>query len=268
MKTRVSYIKLIIFSLLLTFLISGCTAGTPKDENTSAAQQPKQNLFAYVGAGLKEPVSEIVQLYEQKTGVKVEISFNNSGVLFNQLETSKKGDIYMPGGMPYLEKAKQNGYIDEMVGPIAIHTPVIITPKGNPAQINKVQDLAKPGVKIIMPDKEATALGKSAYKTFNKLGITKDVDKNVLTTVETAPKVATTLLMGQGNAGITEYSNYTKDKEKLDLVEIDPAVNEVEEIPCASLTFSNQKEQAKDFLKFMKEEGPAIFAKHGFKVKA
>ena len=266
MRVKVS-IKLIFLALLLTLLISGC-ANAPETEKTSTPQEAKQNLFAYVGAGLKEPVSEIAQLYEQQTGVKVEISFNNSGVLYSQLETTRKGDIYMPGGMPYLEKAKQNGYIDEMAGPIAIHTPVIITPKGNPVQITKVQDLTKSRVKIIMPDQEATALGKSAFKTFNKLGITEDVEKNVLTTVETAPKVATILLMGQGNAGITEYSNYTKDKEKLDLIEIDPAVNEVEEIPCASLTFSNQKEQAKDFLKFMKEEGPAVFAKHGFKIKA
>ena len=74
--------------------------------------------------------------------------------------------------------------------------------------------------------------------------------------------------MGQGNAGITEYSDYTKNKDKLDLIEIDPAVNVVEEIPCTLLSFSNQKKQAKDFLKFMIEEGPAVFAKHGFKVKA
>ena len=267
MRVNFSSLKLLILALLLTFLISGC-ASTPKTEKASAPQEAKQNLFAYVGAGLKEPVSEIAQLYEQKTGVKVELTFNNSGVLFNQLDTMKKGDIYMPGGMDPINKAKQKGYIEEMVGPIAIHTPVIITPKGNPAHITKVQDLTKPGVELIMPDKIATPLGKSAFKTFDKLGISKEVEKNVLTFVETAPKVTTTLTMGQGNAGITEYSDYTKNKEKLDLIEIDPAVNVVEEIPCTLLSFSNQKKEAKDFLKFMKEEGPAVFAKHGFKVKA
>lgn len=271
MKALFSF-KSISFCILIIFLLTGCGNKTVTEKDTvdksvdSQDTKAKQNLFAYVGAGLKEPVSELVQLYEKKTGVKVELTFNNSGALLNQLETMKKGDIYMPGGMPYINKAKQKGYLEQIAGPIAIHTPVIITPKGNPGKIGKVQDLANPGVKLVMPEKEATALGIAAFKTFDKLGIAKQVEKNVITYVETAPKVVTTLTMGQGNAGITEYSNYSKLKDKLDLVEIDPAVNQVEEIPCALLKFSTQKEQAQDFLKFMKEEGPNIFAKHGFKV--
>ncbi|AEG60290.1 molybdate ABC transporter substrate-binding protein [Desulforamulus ruminis] len=273
MKRLFSLAKFILLGTVFIFLLSGCGnnpesktagSGTPAD---SQDNKVKPSLFAYVGAGLKEPVSEIVQLYEEKTGVKVELTFNNSGALLNQLETSNKGDIYMPGGMPYVETAKQKGYIEEMVGPIAIHTPVIVAPKGNPAQITKTQDLTKAGVKLVMPEKEATALGKAAFQTFDKLGISEQIEKNVLTYVETAPKVVTTLTMGQGNAGITEYSNYAKQQDKLDLIEIDPAVNVVEEIPCALLVSSEQKEQAKDFLQFMQQEGPAVFAKHGFKVK-
>ncbi len=273
MKNRVSRLTPVIMGIILVFLLAGCgnsqaeKAVTPNKDSEAQDNKPQKSLFAYVGAGLKEPVLEVAQLYEEKTGVKVELTFNNSGALLNQLETMKKGDIYMPGGMPYVEKAKEKGYLGEMIGPVAIHTPVIVTPKGNPLQITKIEDLAKPGVKLVLPEKESTALGKTAFKTFDTLGITKQIEKNVLTYVETAPKVATTLIMGQGNAGITEYSNYTKLKDKLDLIEIDPAVNIVEEIPCAILSFSDQKDQAADFLAFMKDEGPAVFAKHGFKVK-
>ncbi len=251
-----------LLTLLVIFLFAGCG----KSSNP-APEKAEETLFAYVGANLKEPVSELAQLYEQKTGVKVELTFNNSGTLLNQLETMKKGDIYMPGGMPYVEKAKQKGYIGEMVGPIAYHTPVIIVPKGNPAQISKVQDLTRPGLKLVIPDKEATAIGKAVFQTFNKLEIAGGVEKNVLTYVESPAKVVSTLLMGQGDAGIVEYSNIYKNEEKLDRVEIDPAVNIIEQIPCAMLNVSSQKELTKDFLEFMKSEGPAIFAKYGFKTK-
>ncbi len=262
---------LLIISFVIS-LLAGCSKasqtaqeGTKDQSNKPAAE--KTQLFAYVGAGLKEPFSEIAQLYEQKTGVKVEISFNNSGALLNQMETAKKGDIFMPGSMPYVQKAKEAGQLGEMVGPIAYHTPAIITPKNNPAHITKIQDLAKPGVKIIMPDKEATAMGKTAFKIFTKLDITKQVEKNILTYVETPMKVAEMLMMGQGNAGITELSSVHKNMDKLDVIEIDPAVNMAEEIPCTMLTFSAQPEQAKNFLEFIKTEGPAVFAKHGFKTK-
>ncbi|WP_231702797.1 molybdate ABC transporter substrate-binding protein [Desulfocucumis palustris] len=262
-------IKLFLVLSLTLLLLVGCANTTPAEQKAPENQQDsataeKAPMFAYVGAGLKEPFSEIAALYEQKTGVKLETSFNNSGALLNQMETAKKGDIFMPGSMPYIQKAKEAGYLGEMAGPIAYHTPAIITPKGNPAHITKIEDLAKPGVKIIMPDKEATAMGKTAFKIFDKLGITAQVEKNILTYAETPMKVAEMLMLGQGNAGITEISMY-KNRDKLDVIEIDPGVNMPEEIPCALLTFSTQQEQAKDFLEFMKQEGPAIFAKHGFK---
>ncbi len=260
---RVIITGLLALSMAVFFAGCGKTATPPAEETGT-----KEPLFAYVGANLKDPVSELAQMYEEKTGVNVEMTFNNAGTLVNQIEMMKKGDIYIPGGMSYVEKAGQGGHIAEIDGPLAYHTPVIITPKGNPANISKVQDLALPGVKLVMPDKEATAIGKTAFKTFEKLGITGAVESNVLTYVETPAKVVATITMGQGDAGIVEYSNSSKNKDKLDIIEIDPAVNITDQIPCASLVYSTQKEQARDFLDFMKDEGPAIFEKHGFKTKA
>ncbi len=228
---------------------------------------PAQNtLLAYVGAGLKDPAGELATLYESKTGVRVELILNSSGALLSQLELSKKGDIYLPGGMPFVMMAKQKGYIGEMVGPLAYHFPVIIVPKGNPAHIAKVEDLARPGVQLILPDKDSTALGKSALKIFANLNLSAPILKNVKAYVETGPKVPLTIALGQGDAGIAEYSDASKNRA-LELVAIDPAVNVVDEIPCAVLTCSAQREAALTFLQFVKENGAAVFAKHGFKTK-
>ncbi|TEB15044.1 putative binding protein precursor [Pelotomaculum sp. FP] len=269
-KRLVQVLATMFLSLLMAALVTGC--GKPSGpsaggEGSTSQAQGKASLFAYVGANLKDPVSELAQAYEQKTGVKVELTFNNSGALLNQLETMKKGDVYMPGGMPFVEAAQKKGYIEEIAGPIAYHTPVIVTPKGNPAKISKVQDLGRSGLKLVIPDKEATAIGKTVFKTFDKLGITESVEKNSPTYVESPAKVVAAILMGQGDAGIVEYSNTYKNLEKLDVVEIDSAVNIVDQIPCATLNYSNQKDQARDFLEFMKKEGPAVFEKYGFKTK-
>lgn len=259
--------KVVFLALALLTLNAGC-GGSPKAADTLPAPEGKASLFAYVGAGLKEPVSELARQYEQKTGVKVEMTFNNSGALLSQLETMNKGDIYMPGGMPYVEQAGKKGFVDKVVGPVAYHVPVIAVSKGNPRKIEKIQDLARPGLKLVLPEKDATALGNSAFAMFDKLGISKDIEKNVLTYVETAPKVPATLMMGQGDAGIAEYSNISRNLDKLDLIEIDPSINKVEEIPCATLKCSTRKEEAEKFLEFVKTEGPAVFDKYGFKTKA
>lgn len=233
----------------------------------TAADSGKPALFAYVGAGIREPVIELGEMYEQKTGVKVEMTFNNSGALLSQMELNRQGDIFLPGAMFFVEQAAQKGFISESVGPIAYHVPVVITPKNNPARITGIKDLARPGVQIILPDKKATALGKSAFKIFDRLGITTEVEKNILAYVETPSKLIAAMLMGQGQAGIVDYHALVNYKDQLQIIEIDPAINEIEELPCAVLTFSTQKETARDFLQFVQVEGPAVFAKHGFKTE-
>jgi molybdate transport system substrate-binding protein len=228
------------------------------------AAQP--TLFAYVGAGIKDPVIELGERFTKKTGIKVAMTFNNSGALLGQLKLSNKGDLYIPGSMSFVQKAKAAGFIAAVVGPMAYHVPIIITPKNNPAQIADVKDFAKPGVRLVLPDKQATALGRTAFKIFTKLGIVPEVEHNILAFVETPAKVIAAMQMGQGDAGIVEYSN-AKTNEELGFIEIDPAVNLVEELPCASLSCSAHQEAARRFLEFAKAEGARVFAEYGFKTK-
>ncbi|MGD8401744.1 MAG: substrate-binding domain-containing protein [Bacillota bacterium] len=242
--------------ILLVLLLVAIPAGR--------AAQPA--LFAYVGAGIKEPVSELAGRFTKKTGIKVEMTFNNSGALLGQLQLSRRGDLYIPGGMSFVRKARAAGLIAAVAGPMAYHVPIIITPKHNPAKIASIKDLARPGLKLILPDKKGTALGQTAFKIFAKLGIVPKVERNILAFVETPAKVIAAIQMGQGDAGIVEYSN-AKTHGQLGFVAIDPAVNVVEELPCASLSCSAHQKVARRFLKFAAAEGPVVFAKHGFQTK-
>lgn len=262
-----------VFLAAMLLVTGGCGNAQPVQGGSQPAptqgqgEKQAKTLFAYVGANLKDPVSELAASYEQKTGVKVEMTFNNSGSLLTQIETAKKGDIYIPGGVSAVDQVKQKGLVDQVSEPLAYPAPVIITPKGNPAHISSVEDLAKDGVKLVIPDKDATAIGKSAYKVFAKIGKTAEIEKNIVASVESPAKVLATIEMGQGNAGIVEFSNTLKDKDKIDVVEIDPKVNVVDQVTVASLTCAADKETANDFLNYLQENGPAVFAKYGFKTQ-
>ena len=165
-----------------------------------------------------------------------------------------------------MEKAKEKNFVDQVVGPIAYHTPVIITPAGNPAQISVLEDLAKEGVKLVMPDQEATAIGKSATSVFAKIGKTAEIEKNVIASLESPAKVLAAIEMGQGNAGIVEVSN-TINNDKIEVVEIDPQVNVIDQIPVVSLVYTKDKELTSDFLEYVEDNGPAVFKKYGFKIE-
>ncbi|MCW2278198.1 molybdate ABC transporter substrate-binding protein [Heliophilum fasciatum] len=268
------HFQMISICAVMTMLLAGCASSTSTPAQTATnlppqgtAEQVKPVLFAYVGSGIKDPMVELAQMYETKTGIKVEMTFNSSGALLSQLETSKKGDLLLPGSQPYVEKARKAGLVSEVTGPLAYHVPVIMTPKGNPAGITGIRDLTKPHVQLIVPDLESASIGKQALRIFEKAGIKEDVLKRVLTYVETGPKVLTTLQLGQGNAGIGEYSSAIKAKDKVDMVEIEPALNEIEALPGAMVTYSTQPAAAKDFLDFAASEGPKVFEKHGYKTK-
>lgn len=273
-KSKFSIVTAAVLILTMTvalMFIGGCGNGQTGQEDDSSAlnQNELKTLFVYVGANLKDPISELADAYEQEKGVKIEMTFNNSGSLLAQAETAKKGDIYIPGGMPAIEQAKEKGMIDQLVEAIAYTTPVIITPKGNPAQISSVEDLAKEGVKLVIPDKDATAIGKSAYKTFDKIGKISEIEKNIVASVESPAKVLAAIEMGQGDAGIVESSNALKAEAegKIEVIVINPKVNIIEQIPVASLVYAVDKELANDFLEYLQNNGPAVFEKHGFKTK-
>jgi molybdate transport system substrate-binding protein len=261
-------VRRLVLSVLLTVALAlsgfGQKAGAAGPQESSGQ---KPTLLAYVGAQLKGPVQRLGEMYQKKTGVKVQMIFNNSGFLLAQLETSRRGDIYIPGSLPFAQKAQRKGIVTAVTKTLAYHVPVIVTPKGNPAGITGVRDLTKPGVKLLMPDSRATAIGADAMKTFNKLGITAQVKQNTVASLPTPAAALAAMLMGQGNAAVVSYNAIVKGKEKIHLVRIDPKVNVVGTVHCVVLSFSKHPSQAKDFAAFLTESGPQVFAEYGFPTK-
>ncbi|NMB41201.1 MAG: molybdate ABC transporter substrate-binding protein [Firmicutes bacterium] len=265
MKRSLKYSKLskIAFIFLAVALIG--TAGCAGLSGGEEEEEDGQVLFAYVGANLKDPVSDLAEAYEDETGIKVELTFQNAGALLSQIETMKKGDIYIPGGTTFANKAQEKGHVEKIAGPIAYHTPVIIVPGDNPAGITSVLDLANVGVKLVIPDQESTTIGKTACKIFDNTGLRKEIEKNIITTLESPAKVLAVIGMGEGNAGLVEYSNAFNNDEGLKIVEIEPAFNEVDKIPIVSLTYSKNKALAEDFMEYVQQNGPTVFETYGFK---
>ena len=61
---------------ILAFALVGCLSG--------AAAHSAGSLLVYAGAASKPPTEEAAKLYEQKTGVKVELVFGGSGSVLHK----------------------------------------------------------------------------------------------------------------------------------------------------------------------------------------
>ncbi len=137
-------------------------------------------------------------------------------------------------------------------------------PKGNPAAIEKLEDLANENVKVVLGDAKSAAIGKTAKKMLEKNNLYEAVNKNVVATAATVNELVVYVTMKQCDAAIVWEDNIYGIDE-VEIVYIDENINTIKTIPACSLNTSSKKELARKFVDFVaSEEGKAIYEKHGF----
>lgn len=233
-------------------------AGTTPDGNDTI------HLLVYCGAGMKDPMEEIAQVYEEKSGTNIEYTYGNSAQLLSQIELLQTGDAYMPGARPYIQTAIDKGYVNSSVD-VVYHVMVIAVPKGNPANISSVEDLARTGVRVAIGEPSGPAIGKAAQKMLQADGLWDTVAPNIVVKTATVNELVVYLEMGQADAAIIWEDLYNPDT--MDLVEIPEDQGVVDIVPIGSLTFSTNPAEAENFVNFVaSDEAKAIFTRHGFTI--
>ena len=234
--------------LAASLVISGCAA--------------QDSLLVYCGAGMREPMEEIADLFFEEEGIEIQYTFGGAAQLLSQIELYQTGDLYMPGARSDIEAAMEKGFVDE-TRDVVYHVPCIITPKGNPAGIESLEDLAEPGVRIALGDPAGPPIGKVSKSMLERLGIEEDAEKNVVAFTGTVNELLVYISMDQVDAAIVWED--LVDPETMDEVEIPLEMNGVEVVSIGTLVFSEEKEKADKFMNFVaSEEGKAVFADHGF----
>ena len=261
MKKAIALITIVILAGLLC--TAGCTSQqAPATGDNTTPGATDTSILVYSGAGLKKPMNEIGAAFTEKTGINVEYNFAGSGTLISQMELSRKGDAFIPGGTPDYRIAQDKGLVGEP-GYVAYHVPIIAVQKGNPQNITSVDDFARPGLKIALGGAESTAIGRAGDKLFQKHGILDAVEKNVVLRAPTINEVVVALNMGTADAALLTLDMI--NPEKMDTIDLAQEDGLTLIVPIGQTTFTTQPDTARQFATFVtSDEGKAIFAKHGF----
>lgn len=148
-----------LLGLVVLFMLIGCRKHDKQPES----------LLIFVGAASKPPTEEVIKLYEEKTGMKVEVVFSGSGYALSQMKLSKRGDIYFPGSSDYMEKAKRDGDVFPETEKIIVYlVPAINVQKGNPHNIQSLSDLTRPGLKVCIANPEGVCVGAYAVEILER----------------------------------------------------------------------------------------------------
>ena len=187
----------VLFAVLIVLMYK--TAPQPAGPDTS-----RRPLILFCAAGMRMPIEEIRAAFEKECGIRVDVQYGGSNTLLNQMQVSRKADLYLAADRAYVDRGRGMGLIREIL-PIAHMMPVIAVPEGNPKRIWSVEHLLKPGMKLALGNPEQAAIGKATREALQKSGHWDRIEKVARDNgvfKPTVPDVANTVKIGSVDAGI------------------------------------------------------------------
>ncbi|MBP2634473.1 MAG: putative molybdenum transporter, solute-binding protein [Firmicutes bacterium] len=233
-----------------------------------AGRFQSDSLQVWSCGGLSEAFNEVNNLYEQRNGIKINYTGAFAAALGKSLLGGAVTEVFA-GRVLQLAKSLRTAEKMLYFKPLCFTEYVIITPLGNPAGIQTVQDLARPGVRVILPLGASPPGGDAVMGILKKAGIDGAVLKNMIEKESCVVKMMSKIISGEGAASIVER-RLTCMERFAGQVEVFPIPEEL--FPPGPLIFTigvmkyaKDRALADDYVNFIcSDEGQAIFAKHGF----
>lgn len=265
---------------LLTALIGlvSCTAAPPApaahgNEPASTTAGHTQTLLVFAATSLTEAFTELGQTFEAQTGNKVELNFANANTLSEQILQGAPADVFASAAPQFMDKLVENGEVDaQAVKIFARNQLIVILPKNNPAGLQTLQDLAKPGIKLVMGAKEGPQgvymegfLKKTSASADFGGGYQDAVYANVVSYESTVKGVVNKVVLGEADAGIVFVTDANSAADKVLTIPIPDALNVIAEYPLAPLKEAPHLQAAQQFVEFvLSPQGQQVLAKYGF----
>ena len=180
------------------------------------ALTPELTLFS--GSMLRPAIEQTLKDFEKREGVVINTIYNGCGILTAQMRAGQRPDAYFACDTTFM-KSVADLYLDSQV--IAENEIIIITQKGNPLGIHKVEDLIKPGIKLGLAHPEKSAMGALTKTMLVAMGIYDAVCKNLLLDSPTGDFLVNQLRTGSLDVIIACRSNAMNVKDYVEVVAID-----------------------------------------------
>lgn len=223
-----------------------------------------QELFMYCGAGLRQPVDELLDDFRQQTGMNVAVEFAGSGQLLARFKATGKGDVFMPGSHFYVDQLKAGNQI-LFSQPVVLHTPVVAVNVNHADKIKVFADLAKAGTRVGLGDPKAMALGRTAEAVLDHSGLKEGVLKNTVVRAATVKQLTLYVAKGDVDAAIIARADAFQNKKNIVYFDIDPNWYAPEIVTVAVLKSSIHPEAARNLMQFLGSvHSIEIFGKYGF----
>jgi molybdate transport system substrate-binding protein len=267
---------IVLLVLLGVFLAIGCAekggeapdnTSSPVAAETSAAGQEPETIMVSAAASLTESFTDIAAKYEaENPGVDVNLNFASSGNLRTQIEAEAPVDVFASADEGQMDKLATKSLIDNSTREdFAENSLVLIVPANSTLNITSLENLTDPQVeRIAIGNPDSVPVG-----NYTRLGLTEaglwNQTENKFVLGEDVKQVLTYVERGEVDAGFV-YMTDTKTAEPGTIeVVTDVPVSIPVTYPIAVVSYSENKEEAQDFIDFVTgTEGKEILNEYGF----
>lgn len=263
------------------FLVCGCAenasdrnAGEGAGGQDGAQQQTaapgaadaasrREPITILCGTSFRPPMEELTEMYQQETGRTTELSFGGSEDHLPNVKAKVAGDVYVTHS-PYQQYTREADALlrEVQVGFLA---PVLVVQEGNPKGIDKIEDLAEPGLQVILTNPEFSTCGEMTFALLEKKGIQDAVLKNVGNAMfKHHSEVGNKMQLGLGDAAIMWNGVANNFLDSIDVVPVPYEYDQEIVVSVMGLTYTDQPGQVQQFLDFVEAHGEAVFEQHGY----
>jgi molybdate transport system substrate-binding protein len=255
-----------LLALALVGVLAFVACGSEAGQESGADETPQRGgtIEVFAGSATKPATEEVARLFEDKYGVSVELHFGGSGAMLTQMKETGRGDIYFPGSSDFMEVAKDKDIVLPESERIVVYLiPAISVQKGNPKNIQSLEDLARPDVTFAIADPETVCVGLYAAEILDKAGLTQTLRPNIATYAESCEKTAQLVALKTVDAviGWRVFQYWAPDE--IETVYLEPdQIPRIGYVPIAISKSSKQPALAQQFIDFVtSDEGMAVYAK-------
>ena len=254
--------------VFLTTAAGAATAAAMPSAISAKDKFSRNTLRVWSCGGLAEAFMPANQRFQERTGVEIAYTGAFAAALGKSLLANASTEVFAGRVLDLAKKLREAGKMDYFK-PLCFTRYVLVTPKGNPAGVSDIKDLAKPGIRVILAPEASPPGGEAVGVLLKKAGVLDQAMNNAVIRGSCVQRTMEDLVDSRGDVSVVEY-RLTQMPLFKGKVEIIPIPEEYFPPPPLTFTIGVMKDAADrrladhyvDFI--LSEEGQGYFESAGF----
>ncbi len=230
-----------------------------------------QEIIVSAAYAYKSPISELIRLYESRSGNKVIVNLGTSVHLMNQIRAKAPVDVFFSAGVKEMEELLKEGLIIRDSYQKFLSSRLSVAVNRSDKKYNKIaslRELLKPEFKTIAVGNSKTMpLGRYTEESLMFYNLLEPL-KNKLIYVENFQQAIDFLVRKEVDAAIIfSHELVARKTEISEIYQIDESSHSKILYAVGITSYSQNKAKALEFLKItLSKESMEIFKKYGFRM--